>query len=238
MKKIIFFLLFLFAFVGYAQDSIEEIVEVKADTIIYQKDLKISDERVFKDDLKDTYSGKEFNYKEEKTKKKTDSSPINAGFIKLIIFFMKTIFPFILGGFIIFLILKAFLGFRLDFWNSPKKSQNLSEKLIYKDENIHEVNLEALLNKALEVNDYRLAIRYYYLTTLKSLSNKKLIEYHKDKTNTEYLFEIKDKGLKNQFSYLTYVYTYVWYGEFFIDEQHFLVVKNKYQQFLKSIIDV
>ncbi|WP_298777427.1 hypothetical protein [uncultured Polaribacter sp.] len=243
MKKGIYLLLFLFTYVGFAQDTSQNVVEIKTDTtvtITYHKDFKISEKRAFDTDLKEKYSGKEFIYiekeKKKQTPKKTDSTPINEELIKFILFFMKKIFPFLLGGFIIFLILKAFLGFKIDFWKSAKKSQILSKKLVYEDDDIHEINLEDLLKKALENNDYRLAIRYYYLSVLKLLSNKKLIEYHKDKTNTEYLFEIKDNDFKKQFSYLTYVYTYVWYGEFFIDEQHFLVVKKKYQQFIKSIV--
>ncbi|MGK0449122.1 MAG: hypothetical protein ACJA2M_002925, partial [Polaribacter sp.] len=68
------------------------------------------------------------------------------------------------------------------------------------------------------------------------LSAKKLIDYHKDKTNSEYLFEIEDTAMRSKFSYLSYVYTYVWYGEFSVDEQSFKAAQNKYQSFINRIL--
>ena len=65
-----------------------------------------------------------------------------------------------------------------------------------------------------------------------SLSKKELIDYHKDKTNSEYLYEIENNTMRTQFSYLSYVYSYVWYGEFPVDETNFKVAENKYQSFL------
>ncbi len=108
--------------------------------------------------------------------------------------------------------------------------------MIFEDEDIYEVDLEALLKKATDSNNFRLAIRYYYLMTLKGLSAKKLIDYHKDKTNSEYLFEIEDTAMRSKFSYLSYVYTYVWYGEFPVDEKNFIAAQNKYQSFINRIL--
>jgi hypothetical protein len=149
---------------------------------------------------------------------------------------MQSIFPFLLGGFIIFLILKAVLGFDAKFWKPSKKSRKLSDKLVYEDEDLHELHLEALLESALQQKNFRLAIRYYYLMVLKGLSSKKIIAYHKDKTNSEYLFEIENSVVKNQFSYLSYVYSYVWYGEFTVDEKSFKRAQDKYQSFLNTLV--
>lgn len=70
---------------------------------------------------------------------------------------------------------------------------------------------------------------------LKDLSDKKLIDYHKDKTNSEYLFELKNETQKDQFSYLLYVYNYIWYGEFAINKREFQLAENKYQSFKKLL---
>ena len=148
---------------------------------------------------------------------------------------MTTIFPFLLGGFIIFVIVKVMLGSDIRFWKSSPASTKIKEKLIYEDEDIHEVDLASLLQQAIDNQNYRLAIRYYYLTSLKGLSNKKIIEYHKDKTNSEYLFEIENPAMRTQFSYLSYVYSYVWYGEFPVDETNFKTAQNKYQSFINSM---
>ncbi|WP_405566924.1 hypothetical protein [Polaribacter sp. Asnod6-C07] len=211
------------------------------DSIIYLKNTQISTERDFNTDLKEKYKGDDFEYKEEEETKKeepeseTDSNS-NSAFLGLFSFFMSSIFPFLLGGFVIFVILKSVLGFDARFWKPTNKAKTSSGKLIYEDEDIHELNLEALLQQAITNKDFRLAIRYYYLSTLKSLSNNKIIDYHKDKTNSEYLFEIENTQTRTEFSYLSYVYSYVWYGEFPVDENSFQIAQNKYQSFLKSIV--
>jgi hypothetical protein len=220
----------------HAQEDINSVVVEKADTIVYSKNTDLSEERTFSSNLKEKYSGKDFQYKENTPEKKDNSAPIDLGIINALVFFMSQIFPFLLAGIIIFIILKIVLGFDLQFWKLNQTSKRRKEKLIYEDEDLHDIDLENLLKQAIDQKEFRLAIRYYYLTSLKGLSTKKIIDYHKDKTNSEYLFEIENKALKSQFSYLSYIYTYVWYGEFPVDEQSFKAAQNKYQSFLKAIL--
>ena len=219
---------------------IQDTLTVEQDTIVYHKTTEISTERGFNTNLKEKYNDDDFIYKEDKTKKKeiktdTDSNSSSA-FLGFFSFFMSAIFPFLLGGFVIFVILKSVLGFDSRFWKPTNNAKTSSDQLIYEDEDIHELNLEALLQQAIANKDFRLAIRYYYLTTLKGLSNKQIIDYHKDKTNSEYLFEIENTQTRTEFSYLSYVYAYVWYGKFPVDENSFEKAQNKYQSFLNSIV--
>jgi len=220
----------------YSQDELNNVVETKAEPVVYAKNTNISKERTFSANLKDKYSDKDFQYKENTPEKKDNSAPINLGIINALVFFMSQIFPFLLAGFIIFIIFKFILGFDIQFWKANHTSKKSKKKLIYEDADIHEVDLETLLQQSIDQKQFRLAIRYYYLTTLKGLSTKKMIVYHRDKTNSEYLFEIENTELRSKFSYLSYVYTYVWYGEFPVDEQHFKVAENKYQSFLNTIL--
>lgn len=234
MKKSIASLLFLISFLGFSQEKSPKVIEIKGDSIIYQKTTDLDTERTFSSNLNNIYSGKDFEYKEETTPKKEE--PANTEFVEMFIFFMSKVFPFLLGIFIILIILKAFLGFDARFWKTTKKGKLNTKKLVYEDEDIHDIDLESLLQNAIDNKDFRLAIRYYYLSTLKILSSNKLIDYHKDKTNSEYLFELENKEMRTQFSYLSYVYSYVWYGEFPVNENNFKVAENKYQNFLKTII--
>lgn len=230
-------LLFMLMWFSYAQKNQEDsliIQEELVDTVTYQKTTAIYKERSFKENIQEKYSGKDFQYKENKVQKKKPSS--SNGFLSFLAFFMSSVFPFLLGGFIIFILIRVALGLDFRFWNSTTKHQKKVEKLIYEDEDIHEINLEVLLKQAIENKEFRLAIRYYYLSTLKVLSTKQLIYYHKDKTNSEYLFEIENSAIRTQFSYLSYVYSYVWYGEFPVDETNFRIAENKYQSFLKSLV--
>lgn len=255
MKRVLASLLFWCAFLTQAQVNsaadtvivngdisaiIQDKLTVQKDTIVYNKTTEISTERNFNTNLKEKYNDKDFTYKEEKTKKKDPqietSNRSGSVFLAFFGFFMSSIFPFLLGGFVIFVILKSVLGFDTQFWKPTNKAKTSSDKLIYEDEDIHELNLEALLQQAIANKDFRLAIRYYYLTTLKGLSNKQIIDYHKDKTNSEYLFEIENPQTRTDFSYLSYVYAYVWYGEFPVDENSFEKAQKKYQSFLNSIV--
>ena len=191
--KNIFFFLMLVSLHQFSQEVVyDDFEELEKDTVVYNKSTDFIDKKEFKDNLKNKYSGEDFTYTEEEKKqeKKTDSTPTNPAFINGLSYFMSAIFPFLLGGIIILIILKVFLGSETGFWNFNKNPKKVAEKLIYEDEDIHETDLEALLKKAITNKDYRLAIRYYYLISLRELSNKKIIAYHKEKTNSEYIFEI------------------------------------------------
>jgi hypothetical protein len=95
----------------------------------------------------------------------------------------------------------------------------------YVEENLKDVHFETLIEDALNQQNYRLATRYLYLKSLKILTNKQIIEWHFDKTNSEYLTEITDENTKSVFKRISYIYEYVWYGEFLIDEA--IYKKNK-----------
>lgn len=89
------------------------------------------------------------------------------------------------------------------------------------EENIHSIDFKVIINKALHDKNYRLAVRYYYMWLLKSLTDKGEIEWDIEKTNGDYCKEIKSESLKQDFQFLSYVYEYSWYGEFEISDADF-----------------
>ena len=101
--------------------------------------------------------------------------------------------------------------------------------------NIHATDFKTLIASAEAEHNYRLAIRYYYLWLLKDLTNAEIIEYDVEKTNSDYQNEISTKSLKEGFSYTSYLYNYIWYGEFDVNENEFNKAKDAFIQFLKSI---
>lgn len=107
----------------------------------------------------------------------------------------------------------------------------------YVEENIKEINFDKLITKALKENNYRLATRYLYLSSLKTLTNKNVIEWHYDKTNSDYINEIKDSNLKILFKRISYIYDYVWYGEFPIDETTFNTNKDDFRKLNKILVN-
>jgi len=237
MHKNVFLFIFFCTSIVFGQVKNDSLNLLEKETVHYQKSIDYSEERIFTEDLNEKYNDKEFLYTEEEIEEEEEipPSPINSAIISAILFFFTKIFPFLLGGIIIFIILKTVLSADTNFWNFKKSKKKVAKKLIYEEEDIHNAHIEGLLQKAIQNKEYRLAIRYYYLSVLKLLSDKKLIDYHKDKTNSEYLFEIENIATRKDFSYLSYVYSYVWYGDFPVDEANFKLAEQKYQSFKQHL---
>ncbi|TKC07601.1 hypothetical protein [Pedobacter frigoris] len=116
-----------------------------------------------------------------------------------------------------------------------KKSKAIQIPYYETDDNIHEINFNEEIDKAISSGNYRLAVRLLYLLSLKQLNDKSLIHWLPEKTNQTYLSEIKDENNRIQFSTLTRQFEYIWYGEFMISKDNFTLVKNSFEQFNSQI---
>lgn len=182
----------------------------------------------FKENIADRYSGDEFNYDIN------DTGGVNLMQRILRKFFgwLSDVFGFdidfldyqtleyiiygALGVIVLYLLLKFLLENPV---SSVFKTQNKTiEGFKFIEEDIKQVDFDKLIKKAIKDNNYRLATRYLYLKTLKILADKEIIEWHFEKTNSDYLNEIKDANTKGLFKRVSYIYDYIWYGEFPIDE--------------------
>lgn len=136
--------------------------------------------------------------------------------------------------FVIYLIVKALMN-KEGQWifgrNSDKKGMNYTEI----EKNLHLVDFEKLIKETLASGEKRLCIRYYYLWLLKKMSEKHLIVWDVEKTNSDYLYELQNQSQKEDFAYLSYLYNYIWYGEFELDEATFEKAKNAFETTIKSI---
>ena len=102
-------------------------------------------------------------------------------------------------------------------------------------ENIHEINFDNEIEKAVAQHNYRLAVRLLYLKCLKQLSDGNLIQWQIDKTNTAYFYELSNPEQKQTFGQLTRQFEYVWYGDFNIDKDTFSNINTLFQNFKKLI---
>ena len=119
------------------------------------------------------------------------------------------------------------------FNNNTSKTLNTEEEITA--DNIKSTDIRTLIKNA-EINkDFRLAIRYNYLLTLKTLNTKQHIKFEDDKTNTQYLNEINDKPFKEEFAYLQYLYNYIWYGKFSINTVQYNKAKSYFTALLKTV---
>lgn len=104
------------------------------------------------------------------------------------------------------------------------------EEKIIKSENISDLIEQAVLD-----GDYRLAIRYYYLQVLRQLNAKDLIRYEFQKTDAEYLNELKKEHFRPELKKLMRIYDFIWYGSFPISENDFKKTQRFFQDYQTSL---
>ena len=131
----------------------------------------------------------------------------------------------------VYLIFKFLLGVDLIRLQSAKNNYPVLVNLSDDEKIIKEQNPDELIQMALAKNDYRLAVRYQYLKILKILIDKGIIEWHPDKTNRDYIKEINLENIRNKFSHLTFIYDYVWYGNFFPDRKEYEDIEMNFIDF-------
>jgi len=146
------------------------------------------------------------------------------------------ILGFLLIAFVIFKIVSAYMNDDGN-WIFGRKSDKINIQAKDIETKLHETDFKTLVEEALLKNDYRSAIRYYYLLSLKKLSNKEIIEWDSEKTNYDYFQEIKEEKVKKQFQYISYIYDYAWYGEFNIEKPEFNTSEQAFKK-LFSLIEI
>jgi hypothetical protein len=198
----------------------------------------------FKPDIPSRYKGKDFDYTTVKPRMSFWEKLMNKIGRLLDSIFGKTVFTqtgniagvlirffaILLVGFLLYFIIKYLIANGgISFFGKKNRKLDIREEELH--ENIHEINFPESILKFEKSGDFRSAVRYQFLYTLKKLSDKKLIAWNPEKTNKDYLAELKAPQLKNQFYDLAYIFDYVWYGEFSINEADYLKFKNQYQSF-------
>jgi hypothetical protein len=220
-------------------------------TVIYAQE--VVDEKHFDTDFKERYDSSRYNYEGKNTVSnpsysdgdystdyKNDNDPVTLkeehnhstsssssnGFSW---FFIIALVAAVL--YLIFILLNEGSGQ----WFHRHRNTSLKEYQTFNVETANPNDFKQLIHNAEKNNDYRLAIRYYYLLVLKSLSLKNIIDIEDDKTNVEYLNEISNNDLNRAFSKVLYVYNYTWYGEFSINTQQYHIARNNFQSLIKKI---
>ena len=153
-----------------------------------------------------------FNYDRVITTEPNPVFTIISKIINVIAWILNTIFGYLMIA--VLVVLLIWVLFR--YVNQERLTQEsaTTEVLRVVDKNkISELDFSRLISKALAVNNYRLAIRYTFLNSLKGLSRNKLIRIKEGKTNYEYYHELP-AALKPKYRQVLSVFEYVWYGEF------------------------
>lgn len=143
-----------------------------------------------------------------------------------------------LGAIAIALLVRSILGYgkARDKKITRKTEEGIDIQKI--EENIHEADLDDYIEQAKANGDFNLAIRLYYLAILKALSLQKDIKWKVDKTNTEYLREMRRHELFTEFGELTHIFERSWYGNHPPNAETFRRLEPNFQQFMSRLAAV
>ena len=147
--------------------------------------------------------------------------------------FKTLIWIIIIGGFVTVLVWFLIASDVKLFRKKPTQLSNDAD--IQFDEDIFSINYEEELQRAIAHNDYRLGVRLMYLHVLKLLSDKEIIQYKIEKTNSDYLLQLYNTSYYKDFFRLTRNFEYVWYGKFEISPAAFEMIGNDYKK-LKALL--
>ncbi|MFT3908210.1 MAG: DUF4129 domain-containing protein [Ferruginibacter sp.] len=212
-----------------------------ADTILYKHEIAISADTInaWKTDKRFAYV-KNLDSLLKAAEKESDedyrsvSHKTSPSFLQKILSsgFVQVIFWMIAIGIVLFILYKLFLNQGI----FKRSSTALTVKEIQAEQTIIDetADYDALIRQSFKLSDYRMAVRYLFLKTLRQLSDKGMLQRSVEKTNFQYVQEIPaDK--KNDFASLVLNYEYVWYGNLDISREQFEQIERGYTSFYNKI---
>lgn len=234
------FFIFFITF-SNAQEEVDSLaISTKENTAFYS--TTPPKEKKFESNFQSKYKGDEYNYQPKLENKQLTEwqkfkKKISDFFSRLFSFsddgkafsnleIIMKFLGFAIIGFVIFMIVKLLLN-KEGGWVFSRNTKKIKVGTL-DQENIHFINFQEVIATAKSNNDFRIATRYYYLWLLKSFSDRAIIEWDIEKTNSDYLLEIKNETLKKEFEFLSYIYDYCWYGEFELTQEDFTKAESHF----------
>lgn len=139
-----------------------------------------------------------------------------------------------LWGLVIFLIVVIFTKTGLNrVFYSNKSIGNTDYEIKDLEEQI--TDFDSAIQNEVSNKQYRRAIRLLFLKLINVLDRVEFIKYSKEKTNIDYLREIRDSQFRPGFLSLIGIYNNVWYGQFEIDQQQYQKYEKDFIQFHNQI---
>lgn len=225
MKKICFILFILSCqcIVCLAQDS----SQYEYFVISEEKTQKLKEELKY-DKTKTTLKLKEWKFKpkdEEKEKKLTTFKGLEDIF-SAIMYVIAALFILTIIYYIVIDIKK-------------NRNKTLANKALELDnfdvDDITAIDFDPLLEEALKLGNYRIAIRIKFLRLLQQLQLKNHIDWKPNKTNRKYATEITDTALKQSFRSIANIFDRLWYGNISINEQEYNFCNALFENFSNKI---
>ena len=100
---------------------------------------------------------------------------------------------------------------------------------------ISKTELELLLEKAIEQENYRECVRIYFMFILKELTKNGSIKWRVEKTNYDYILEMRGKPNFQGFEETVRIYDIVWYGDYAINNDVFSRLQPSLEKYYQSL---
>ena len=240
MRYIFLLLFFLPCILGAQTHQDEDTLSVK-----YDSNSNVSEKAFSEEDLSKKYTGDEFDYEVDTGKSQNlllrflnwlsqklnntfgvDIPPNTLKFLEYTIYVL-------MGLLVIYLMVRFFVN--ENFGSIFTKKANPILDIDLAEEHIEDLDLDSLLRDALKQKDYRLAVRFQFLKVLKALSQRQIIDWHFEKTNSDYSREINENRLKTGFDEASYLYENIWYGEQWIDANIYEKTQHRFSRLHQMI---
>ena len=151
-------------------------------------------------------------------------NPFASGFVQVILWILA-------GLVVLFILYRLFLSNGMFIRNRESKAvQEITEEHHVADVQ----DFDALIRQSSRQSDFRMAVRWIFLKTIRQLGDKGLLQLSPDKTNFQYVQQI-EAGKKNEFASLVLHYEYIWYGHVSINREQYEQVEQRFQSFFNKI---
>ena len=94
---------------------------------------------------------------------------------------------------------------------------------------------ERQVQDAISRGQFRPAVRFLHLQTLRLLAERELIVLSKDKTNADYLRVLLKTQWYQPFARLTRDYEYIWYGDVNVNAEQFNRIHGQFRQLINEL---
>lgn len=102
-----------------------------------------------------------------------------------------------------------------------KKTKSFNIKADEIIEDIHEFDFNQIISEYEIQGNFKAALRFHFLKLLKQYADLGKIHWTQEKTNSDYLHELKNQDDKKHFERAVYIFDHVWYGDFEIGEKNY-----------------
>jgi hypothetical protein len=129
---------------------------------------------------------------------------------------------FVYGAFLLAFVFVVLQLLKVDLMGAfGRNSQRMPLAYTTEGEDIHAVDFPTRIAEAEAAGDYRLAVRLGFLSVLKQLTDRGLLDWRPEKTNADYLAELPGGPLHTAFRQVARQFEYAWYGELPLTAAHY-----------------